>query len=361
MKILVSKFMHIGDVLLITPLLENLKLHFPEAQIDVALNEGTEEMISNNPYVRHIHIYRRSTIKKLPLLRRLFAEWKFAQTLRQGHYDLLINLTSGDRGLLLAAYSGAKKILSHPSAKNPWLNRFIHQPLPTPRLKHWVDINLDALRIMGIEPLHKEVQIYWDPSIEERMNRLMKTYDLSSGYFIHFHPVSRWFFKCIDDALSARIIDYCQEVLKLPVVITAAPDDQEREKVKKILQYVKSEPINLSGQLTLKETAALNQHARAYIGVDTAIMHISAANNTPVLAFFGPSIPYAWGPWDNQEVHNRYTCYRGNQQMGRHRILQKAWACVPCDAKGCDNLGRSECLMDWDFDLIKHSIKELLQ
>lgn len=361
MKILVSKFMHIGDVLLITPLLENLKTEFPDALIDVALNEGTEEMITGNPSVRKLHIYRRSAVKKMPLLQRLGAEGAFARAIRRERYDMLINLTAGDRGLFLAAFSGARQILSHPSVKNPWLNRFIHRPLPGVAHKHWVDINLDALRVLGIEPLHKSVRIYWDTATDARIDRLMEKYRLRPGYFVHFHPVSRWFFKCIDDALSARIIDYCQEVLDLPVVVTAAPDDREKERVAGILALTRSGAIDLSGQLTLKETAALNKRARAYLGVDTAVMHISAANDTPVLAFFGPSIPYAWGPWDNQERHNGYTCYRGDQRMGRHRILQKAWDCVPCDAKGCDNRGRSECLMRWNVDEIQEAMDELLR
>jgi len=360
MKILVSKFMHIGDVLLITPLLENLKIHFPEAQIDVALNEGTEEMITGNPAVRKLHVFRRSSIKKLSLPKRMRAELAFAKTIREERYDLVINLTAGDRGLLLAAFSGAREIISHPSTHNPWLNRAIHRKLPTLAHKHWVDINLDALRVLGIEPLEKRVRIFWDDEVDARIEKLIKKHRLLPKHFIHFHPLSRWFFKCIDDATCASIIDYCQDVLDLPVVITGAPDDQERSLVDQILTLTKRPPINLAGQLSLKETAALNKRASAYIGVDTAITHISAANDTPVLAFFGPSIPYAWGPWDNAEMNNGYLRYRGNQKMGRHRILQKNWPCVPCDAKGCDNSGTSECLIRMNMEEIKKAISTML-
>ncbi|WP_456432113.1 putative lipopolysaccharide heptosyltransferase III [Nitratifractor sp.] len=361
MKILVCKFMHIGDVLLITPLLENLKLHFPDAHIDVALNEGTEAMITDNPHVRTIHAYPRSRIKALPIHRRILAEWRYARTIRNERYDILINLNSTDRGLLIAAVSKAKTVLSHPSAKNRWLNRFIDHPLPKIDRKHWVDIHLDPLRVLGIEPMHKRVSIYWDASVDQAIHRRMEHLRLKSGGFIHFHPVSRWFFKCIDDRLSARIIDFCQEEMKLPVVLTAAPDEREKEKIRAILRHTRTRPIDLSGQLTLKETAALNKHARAYIGVDTAIMHISAANDTPVLAFFGPSIPYAWGPWDNGCIHSGYTSLRGNQRMGKHRILQKDWDCVACDDRGCANQGISACLYQWDEAEIYQAIREMIR
>ncbi|WP_236618648.1 glycosyltransferase family 9 protein [Lebetimonas sp. JH292] len=42
LKILVVKFRNIGDVLLTTPLIKNLKLNYPDSQIDCVVNKGTE-------------------------------------------------------------------------------------------------------------------------------------------------------------------------------------------------------------------------------------------------------------------------------------------------------------------------------
>lgn len=61
MKILVIKFRNIGDVLLTTPLIENLHHYYPDATIDFALNKGTEAMIEGNPYINKIHIYDRQS------------------------------------------------------------------------------------------------------------------------------------------------------------------------------------------------------------------------------------------------------------------------------------------------------------
>jgi len=361
-KILVIKFMHIGDVLLITPLLKNLKHHFPHAKIDVALNEGTQEMISNHPAVDHIHVYQRSSIKRLPFIKRFIHELYFIRRIRREKYDLVINLTRGDRGIVTSIFSGADTIISFPSDKNVFFNHFIGHPITSSiQHKHWVDINLKAIKILGKEIHEKKVEIFWPTSIEEKIKNLLHKYQIKQKEFIHFHPVSRWLFKCIDDNTSAAIIDFCQKELGLPVLITAAPVDEELDKIKKILILCKTTPINLSGSLTLKETAALNRQSLAYIGVDTSIMHISAANDIPVLAFFGPSLPYAWGPWDNDSMESGYHCLRGNQQMGKHCILQKKWPCVPCDRKGCNNSGISDCLIQMDFDEIKKHIVKVVK
>ena len=57
MKILLLKFRNIGDVLLITPLISNLNAYYPDAQIDVAVNKGTESMLSLNPNINKMIIF----------------------------------------------------------------------------------------------------------------------------------------------------------------------------------------------------------------------------------------------------------------------------------------------------------------
>lgn len=59
MKILVIKFRHIGDVLLSTSLIKNLKLNYPNAQIDYVLNKDCAEMVSHNPFINKIFSYDR--------------------------------------------------------------------------------------------------------------------------------------------------------------------------------------------------------------------------------------------------------------------------------------------------------------
>ena len=83
MKILLLKFRNIGDVLLITPLISNLKNYYPKAQIDIALNKGTESMLTLNPNINKIIIYDREFIKSLSFFKRLFEEIKFSFSFRK--------------------------------------------------------------------------------------------------------------------------------------------------------------------------------------------------------------------------------------------------------------------------------------
>ena len=361
MKILIIKFRNIGDVLLTAPLIRNLKRLYPEARIDAAVNRGTEEMLTLHSDLDRIHIYERERIRSANPLARIREESAFALQIRRQRYDIVINTTNGDRGIFLAAFSGAKTILSFPSKKNKILNRFITHPLQYRPMEHTVESNLQALQVLGKEPLDIRVEIQWPESSEKKILDLLDSKGIEAGHFVHIHPVSRWLFKCIDDELMAQIIDYCEETLDLRVVLTAAPIAKEKEKLQRILRYCQSAPLDLSGTLTLKETAALNRQAAFFVGVDTAIMHISAANDVPVLAFFGPSGAFNWGPWDNALTQNSYRKQNGNQRMGRHRVLQVDWECAPCYRDGCDGSKISDCLMRKGLDIeeIRKELDEL--
>jgi len=116
----------------------------------------------------------------------------------------------------------------------------------------------------------------------------------------------------------SNIIDYCEINLQTKVVLTCAPIKQELAKIHSILSHCKSNPIILDGKLSLKECSYLNSKAKLFIGVDTAIMHISAANDTPVLAFFGPSGSDHWGPWDNNLMETGYQKNYGNQSPSNY-------------------------------------------
>ncbi|MBF0510545.1 MAG: glycosyltransferase family 9 protein, partial [Deltaproteobacteria bacterium] len=67
--------------------------------------------------------------------------------------------------------------------------------------------------------------------------------------------------------------------------------------------------------------------AHLFFGVDTVAMHLAAAVGTPVVALFGPSGEFNWGPWGEG-----------------HRVIKKDWDCRPCGRDGCQGSKKSRCL-----------------
>ncbi|GAB6074819.1 putative lipopolysaccharide heptosyltransferase III [Nautilia lithotrophica] len=353
MKILVIKFRNIGDVLLTTPLIKNLKLNFSDAKIDVVVNKGTEAMLKHNPDINEVYTYNRDEYKKLPLVKRLIKEYKFLRSFK--NYDIVINTTEGDRGAFIAKFSNAKIKVGYPVKKNRMLKNVFNFQMPKPPLlRHIIENNLDAVRVLEKDIYEKRVYIYWNEEDEKKVKEL-----LPETKFVHIHPVSRWLFKCIKDELMAKIIDFIKSK-GYEVVITASPDKKEIKKVDAILSYCKSKPLNLSGKLSLNQVAYLSNKSKLFVGVDTAVMHMAAAVDTPVVAFFGPSGAFNWGPWDNELMESGYMKKNGIQTMGKHIVIQHDWDCIPCGKDGCDGSKISDCLMQFDMEKIYKIIEERL-
>ncbi len=319
-KILIVKFRNIGDVLLSTPLISNLKGIYPDSIVDFALNKGCEDMLTSNPNVNNIIIYDRPRIKGLSIFSQLKEEIRFTRNIRINHYDVVINLTEGDRGAQLALLSGAKIKLGFPVRKGLLSKIKIFDKLgDDKKWQHTVEKDLQFINLLGKEVDNKEVKIYWQNKIEREVDETLT--DNNIEQFVHIHPVSRWMFKCWEDDRMAKIIDYLQQNKGLKVVITGAPVKKELDRIDKILSLCKTSPVNLSGKLTLKHLACLSSKAKLFFGVDTAPMHMAATTNTPVVTLFGASYPIIWGPWNNNNSKDLFKDKNGVQTNGLHYMV----------------------------------------
>ena len=319
MKVLIIKYRNIGDVLLSTPLINNLKHHYPDSVIDFALNKGCEDMVLNNPNINKVIIYDRSRIKRLGVFSRLKEEVGLINKVYQQKYDIVINLTEGDRGAILALFSKSKIKLGFPIRKGILSRIKVFDKLgDDKKWQHAVEKDLQFISLLDKEIINKEVRIYWTDDIEKEVERILEENNVSD--FIHIHPVSRWMFKYWEDDRMAKVIDYLQIEKKIKVIITVAPIEKEVDRVKNILSLCNSKPIDLSGKLTLKHVACLSAKAKIFFGIDSAPMHMAAVS-TPVLSIFGASFPAKWGPWNNSPNRKYFFDKDGIQFNGKHTVV----------------------------------------
>lgn len=360
MKILLLKFRHIGDVLLSTPLIENLARHFPHAKIDYALNRDCAEMIARNPRIRNVITYDREKIKRQNFTARIASELRFAMQLRRARYDLVISLTEGDRSAALALFCGAPRRFGFRPPKGIFHYLPVYQRTGVWPSGHMIEKDLQFIKFLGKEITTRKVAIHCAPHDEQTAAKILARHRMQK--FVHVHAVSRWMYKCIADETMANVIDHCA-TQGYPAVITASPAENEMQRTARITSLCKSNPLNLAGKLTLKQVAALNRNAAFFIGVDTAIMHISAANNTPTFAFFGPSRARSWGPWDNaQSADAGYADIAGNntQRMGKHMVQSVHCNCLQQGSTDCMRRQIGRCLMAPDFAAVKKAVDAMV-
>jgi heptosyltransferase-3 len=71
-------------------------------------------------------------------------------------------------------------------------------------------------------------------------------------------------------------------------------------------------------------------------------MHIASAMGTPVVALFGPSGEFNWGPW-----------------RVPHRVVASDHTCRPCGNDGCGGGKVSECLTTLPVSAVLQAVQSL--
>ena len=174
LNILIIKLRHLGDVLVTTPCLTALKEAYPQSRITMVVNQGTEDMVRDNPCLSEVIALEREPKKKsleeLGYQRRLIAH------LRRKRFDLSIDFRGGDRGAILSWLSGAKERIGyHPKKRKQWWwKSAFTQTVKTPGdNRHVVEHHLDALRLLGINPPPIPLRFYWTPKDQETLSRIL--------------------------------------------------------------------------------------------------------------------------------------------------------------------------------------------
>ncbi|HEV7477043.1 MAG TPA: putative lipopolysaccharide heptosyltransferase III [Burkholderiales bacterium] len=337
-RALVLKLRHHGDVLLAAPVLSVLKAHAPQLELDALVYDDTAPMLEGHPALSQLHTVGRGW-RQLDPLSRFFEEKKLLGGLRERRYDLIVHLSEQPRGAWLARWLGARYSVAPKMADRGrfWQRSFTHFYPLVPR-RHMVEVNLDALRRIGVQPTLHERKVTFVPGApaEQAVDRL-----LDGRPFIHLHPASRWRFKCWSIEKNAELIDrLAAEGHQL--VLTAAPD--ETGMIDEILGKARARPLNLAGKLSLKQLGALTARARLFVGVDSMPMHLAAAMGVPVVALFGPSGESEWGPWS----------------AACRVVTSSVHTCRPCGQDGCGGGKVSECLTRLPVDAVHAAARELL-
>jgi len=100
--------------------------------------------------------------------------------------------------------------------------------------------------------------------------------------------------------------------------------------------------INLCGFLTPRESAAVLERARFFVGHDSGPMHMAAAVQTPCIAIFAArNIPAVWFPYGNQ-----------------HKVIYHAVDCAGCGLETCI-VQKKKCITSITVDEVLGCIKAI--
>lgn len=283
MKILVISMAGIGDTLLSTPLIHELRLNFPDATIDaLGMWAGSRDLLENNPHVDHV--YQKNLIKCGRL-----EGFKFLWSLRANHYDVSINTHPQSRNhyRVAARIVGAKTRISHRyecfNRIDGWL---VNRTLPQDYQRHSVDNNFEVLPLIGAKrklSSHK-LELFFTPAEEKWAEAFFIENRLAGKKVLGIHvgsggtknlPLKRWPLH----RYTGLVKKLNQERPDIQVLLFGGPEEAKDHQL--VLGEANRELTREAKTQNMRQTAALMKHCTAFLSVDTALMHLAAALKVP--------------------------------------------------------------------------------
>jgi heptosyltransferase II len=283
-KFLVIQTAFIGDVVLATAIIEKLHTSFPDAQIDFLLRKGNESLLAGHPFVHETLVWdkRRQKLRNL---------WRLLWRIRRTQYDTLINVQRFAATGLLTIFSGAKQTIGFD--KNP-LSRFFTKRIPhVVGARHEIDRNQELIKDLT-GPIPAKPRLYPSAADKEAIARYPQQ------PYITISPASVWFTKQYPAEKWIGFLQKCPSFYNV-FLLGAASDHTLCETIRQTATgaTTSSRPniINLAGQLSFLQSAALQKGASMNYANDSAPMHFASAMNAPITAIYCSTIPgFGFGP-----------------------------------------------------------------
>ncbi|WP_217524730.1 glycosyltransferase family 9 protein [Vibrio metschnikovii] len=348
-KILVIATHCIGDSLLITPFTRSLRQAYPNAQIDVLINERGGMVFNTNTDINHL-----VDIPPRP-------KWKdYWRILRQhGRYDLVVNEMTNDRSAIYSFIFGKHRLgVIDPSLPGAWLKKRVYNLSITerPDFEHKMSRAARLLNTISVT-IFPQVIAPEAPLPE----KLVKT--LPQRYVVVHCPSS--------NEIKQWPVEYWQVVISTLLekgyylVLSGAPLERDRLIVQQIVDNLPSSErlISAVGQLSLAQTSTLLKHSAGFVGPDSGPGHMAAGYPIPIISIISVAPASKWSPWPYQmpvnTQKNLYLNRRAEQQQSNVIILQSERQCVPCYKNKCQisDAHYSPCLQDITPDRVIRAVE----
>jgi lipopolysaccharide heptosyltransferase I len=326
-KILLIKLSAVGDVIHTIPVLNKLRRRYPAAQLDWLVTPAIGELLRHHPAISNVVEFARDDWS---------APWRpirLAAKLRRTRYDLVVDMHGQFRTALFALATGApvrigfdrprasvwdasprkfpeetRKHAWQGAREGSWIAYTHHIPIPTLDL-HAVDRYLNVGPLLGLDGGAADFSFPIPAEANNRIEALLDYYGAAGKKLAVLAPGTIWETKQWRRAGFAEVAHYLLQKGFAVVLAGAAREQAVCAEVAKLERGV----INLAGETTLSELAALVRRAAICVTNDSGPMHLAVALDRPVVSIFGPTDPVWIGPYRRADA-----------------VLQTKLECSPC-------------------------------
>ncbi|NWF89689.1 MAG: glycosyltransferase family 9 protein [Ignavibacteriaceae bacterium] len=280
-KILLIKPRGIGDIVLSTIVIDDLKKTYPSAEIHYLTETFAKDALANNPFVAKVH-----TMEKTEFV------LKVVFRLRKEKFDMIIDLWSNPRSAQITFLTHAKYRVGFSYRGR----KYAYNILGTSEKgeHHSAEHNLELLKTLGIAINSKRIHFYVSEEESKWAKEFIKSNLSSNRKLIGIIPSGGWPSKRCDAAKWVEICTAIKQKYDAAFLILWGPGDEiDANYIKNILK----EDAVLIPEVKIGKLSALIKYCNLVIANDSGPMHISAALGVPTLGIFGPTNPKAHKPY----------------------------------------------------------------
>ena len=286
--ILVIELDKIGDVIVTTPTIRALHLHY-NALVDVMVQPNVQETLVGNPHVHNILPYGRKEIHE---------NYKQIVEEIRGKYDLAVLLHPGSRevskllkdagipyrvGCTKPMFFGGKGFYLHRKTK------------PTFTIKHKIHDNLDVIKTtLGINAQDDFYEVHVTSEAISFIQSILSHSNIKKPYVV-IHVAPEYVSHCWNTERFAQVADTIIERYDVAVVFSG--DSKDKDYNQEVIDQMHYPAHNLAGATSIQQFFAIIKGSSFVISIDTSAMHIAAALKIPVVALFGEGYPKVWRPY----------------------------------------------------------------
>ncbi len=356
-RVLVVRVDEIGDVVMTSPFLRELRQLIPQAHITLVVKPAVYNLVELCPYVDEIKTYDWQTGD--PRTRNLRLHWRalklFWKYYWQNRFDLaILPRWDADRhyATFVTYFSGAPWRIGYSENVNPLKKRLngtydllLTHTLTHNQLKHEVEHNLEVIRSLGGQAQDDRLELWFGPGDQEAAAKFLTQSGITRDDFLvslapaTSQPRKQWPVERFKELGLWLKREYDAKFL----VIGGKGEESLGEELKNALG---SCVINAVSKTTLRQTAALLKRSQVLISNDTGPMHMAAALGIPTVAIFchpeggsdfSCNSPVRFGPWKNSGL-----------------VIQPKNSSFPCREE-C-NAGEPHCILGVTVEQVKNAI-----
>lgn len=327
-KILIIKLRGIGDVVLSTIVIDNLRKDFPNAQIDYLVEAPSQPGLLGLKEINQVLIFERNDFwKKIVLISKI----------RKMKYDLVLDFFTNPSTALVTYFSGAKYRVGYPYRGRKYAYNMFG---PNERGKyHTAQLHLETLKLIGLNHSYKALYYHISPSALLVAEKYLRDSFIENNFVVGICPTGGWASKKCDpekfvEIANALINKYNSKIF----IIWGKSDKADAAKIHSLL----GEKSIIAPETTIEELAAMIARCKILIANDSGPMHIAVAVKTPVLGLFGPTNPYMHAPFGDK-----------NEWVRLDEL-----ECIECNLLDCPR--NHECFRDLPVEKILGKVESLL-